>query len=150
MQRELLQRTKDEKNGKERLRSCRDQTTFDSLKIPQLQSRIWNGVKLVVLFIGYYRSGHSLVAALLDAHPNIILADEADAMRTWLEFPNETKTRDNWFQILYERSYKLATIGERGTGNCYSQIGYKYHVPNQWQGRFDGVIQVRLLTILIY
>jgi hypothetical protein len=33
------------------------------------------------MFIGYPRSGHTLVGSLLDAHPNIILADELNALK---------------------------------------------------------------------
>ncbi|PSO51862.1 MAG: hypothetical protein BRC34_14235, partial [Cyanobacteria bacterium QH_1_48_107] len=32
------------------------------------------------MFIGYPRSGHSLVGSLLDAHPNIIIAHELNAL----------------------------------------------------------------------
>ena len=32
------------------------------------------------MFIGYPRSGHSLVGSLLDAHPQIILAHELNAL----------------------------------------------------------------------
>ena len=33
------------------------------------------------MFIGYPRSGHSLVGSLLDAHPNIIIAHELNALQ---------------------------------------------------------------------
>jgi hypothetical protein len=33
------------------------------------------------LFVGYSRSGHSLVGALLDAHPEIPVAYEANALK---------------------------------------------------------------------
>src|SRR6185503_2841686 len=32
-------------------------------------------------FIGYPRSGHTLIGSLLYAHPNAIIADELDALR---------------------------------------------------------------------
>ena len=143
MQLEVLPKTRVEKNeGK--LPDCRSRREFHSVKVPQLEPRIWDGVKLVLLFIGYRRSGHSLVAALLDAHPNIILADETHSIKVWRTFPDETRTRDHFFRVLYERSFKLAAKGERSSDNCDPNIGYKYHVPNQWQGRFDNFIQVRL------
>ena len=80
---------------------------------------------------------------ILDAHPNIVLADEARFLTVWQTLPNKKKTRDHLFRLLYERSVKLATKGERSSGNCDgTHIGYKYHVPNQWQGHFDKAIQV--------
>jgi hypothetical protein len=33
------------------------------------------------MFIGYLRSGHSLIASLLDAHPNAIATHELDALK---------------------------------------------------------------------
>ena len=33
------------------------------------------------LFIGHGRSGHSIIGAMLDAHPEVILSDELDAMK---------------------------------------------------------------------
>jgi len=38
-------------------------------------------VRSFVLFIGYPRSGHTLIAALLDAHPNMVFANGLDAGR---------------------------------------------------------------------
>ena len=33
------------------------------------------------MFIGYPRSGHSLIGSLLDVHPNAIVAHELDALK---------------------------------------------------------------------
>ena len=102
----------------------------------------------MVLFIGYERSGHSLVAALLDAHPNIVIADENYSSRTWQRFPTKARTRDNLYQALYTNTVQVAKEGERSSGNCHSTLGgYMYQVPNQWQGSFDEVIQVLLFTV---
>jgi len=105
--------------------------------------KIWDKVNYVLLFIGYFRSGHSLVSSLLDAHPNIVISDENHVVRMWRTLPEERKTRDHLFQVIYEQSYKEAVLGQRSTENCYPTINYKYQVPNQWQGRFDKFIQVR-------
>ena len=100
------------------------------------------------MFIGYERSGHSLVAALLDAHPNMVIADENYAFRTWERFLPKDKTRDNFFQALYTNAVQVATRGERSSDKCKSTLGYMYRVPNQWQGSFDKVIQVLLVNCL--
>ena len=97
----------------------------------------------MVLFIGYVRSGHSLVGSLLDAHPNIIISDERHIFNVWEKYSKEDKTRDNIFQVMYTNSVQMATAGERASGECKARLGgYKYKVPNQWQGRFDTVIEV--------
>ena len=41
----------------------------------------FEGVQAYVMFVGYPRSGHSLVGALLDAHPDAIVAHELDALK---------------------------------------------------------------------
>ena len=38
-------------------------------------------IQLYCMFVGYPRSGHSLVGTLLDAHPDIVIAHELDALR---------------------------------------------------------------------
>ena len=104
-------------------------------------------MKSMVLFIGYQRSGHSLVGSLLDAHPNIIISDEMHVFRAWERFSK--KTRDNLFQAMYTNSVQMATVGERTLSDCIPALGgYRYKVPNQWQGKFDRVIQVYLLHLI--
>ena len=133
------------------LQLCRLTKEYKNAKIgTELHPIIWNKVKLMVLFIGYTRSGHSLVGSLLDAHPNIIISDELRAFDAWERFSRKDKTRDHLFQAMYTNSVQMATMGERALGNCKAKLGgYKYKVPNQWQGRFDKVIQV-LLPLSIY
>ena len=38
-------------------------------------------VRAYVMFVGQPRTGHSLVGALLDAHPNALIAHELDALK---------------------------------------------------------------------
>jgi hypothetical protein len=78
------------------------------------------------LFIGYPRSGHSLVGSLLDAHPDVIVAHELDVLR----FVEARFTSRQLYRLLLANSELAA---ERGR----EQTGYTYAVPNQWQGRFE-------------
>jgi hypothetical protein len=78
----------------------------------------------VILFIGYSRSGHSLVAALLDAHPNVIVSHELDAakhLKAGRTFPEVA------------RAVQLNSYYFNHYGRGYS--GYDYAVPGQYQGR---------------
>lgn len=77
------------------------------------------------MFVGYPRTGHSLIGSLLDAHPDVIVAHELDA----LKLVRHGFSRQQIFYLLVENSKRMAAAG-RG----YS--GYSYEVPNQWQGRF--------------
>jgi hypothetical protein len=78
------------------------------------------------MFIGYSRSGHSLIAALLDAHPNIIVAHELSVLKRI----REGLAEEQIYCLLLENSRARAKTG-RKTGR------YSYEVANQWQGRFQ-------------
>ncbi len=85
----------------------------------------FDGVETYCMFIGYPRSGHSLVGALLDAHPEMIIAHEFDTLR----FLNLGFNREQLYYLILENSKRYAKNGRE-------QSGYSYDVPNQWQGKF--------------
>lgn len=77
------------------------------------------------MFIGYPRSSHSLIGSLLDAHPEVVIAHEQDALRhvrPWY-------TRDQLFHLLLDNSRRFTAAGRTWTG-------YSYAVPGQHQGTF--------------
>jgi hypothetical protein len=84
-------------------------------------------VEAVCLFVGYPRSGHSLVGSLLDAHPDVVIAHEAKALQ---RVTRKRLSREELFALLLENSRGQA---ERAGGRRAS--GYSYVVPGQWQGR---------------
>lgn len=85
-------------------------------------------VEKYCMFIGYPRSGHSLVGALLDAHPNIIIAHELNALRYFARGFSKRKI----YYLLLRGSQRHAAAGRRETK-------YSYEVPNQWQGKFKSL-----------
>lgn len=85
------------------------------------------GVRTYCMFIGYPRSGHSLVGSFLDAHPQAVIANELDAMR----YVSRGFRRNQVFSMILENS--AAHAGHR------IQTGYDYTVPNQWQGRWQEI-----------
>jgi hypothetical protein len=76
-------------------------------------------------FVGYPRSGHTLVGSLLDAHPDVLIAHELDALRLirW-RIPRAALNG-----LLVRRSEEFAA------GGC-KWMGYDYAVPGWWQGRY--------------
>jgi len=81
------------------------------------------------MFIGYPRSGHSLIAALLDAHPEVVMGME------WGVFPHlKMGYREN--QIFYSlvRNSRLFREKEDNTWT-----GYSYKVAGHWQGRYQQI-----------
>ncbi len=83
-------------------------------------------VETFCMFIGYPKSGHSLVGSLLDAHPNAIIAHELDALR----YVRARFGRRQLYHLLLENSREYGETGRNW--NVYS-----YRVPGQWQGRYE-------------
>jgi sulfotransferase family protein len=77
------------------------------------------------LFIGYPKSGHSLVGAMLDAHPDVVIAR---AMNPLALIAVDGVPRDEVFDRLVESSREEAARGRK-------QNKYRYGVEGQWQGR---------------
>jgi hypothetical protein len=75
-------------------------------------------------FIGYPRSGHTLVGALLNSHPDIVISHELDAMR----FVKRGVRRSTLFGLILARDAWFTGQGSEWTG-------FDYSVEGQWQGR---------------
>jgi hypothetical protein len=85
-------------------------------------------VRSYCMFVGHNKSGTSMIGAMLDAHPEAIVSDEADA----LDFVQAGFSRDQIFHILLRRSIKEA---RKGRVTARRLQPYSYQVPGQWQGR---------------
>jgi hypothetical protein len=82
------------------------------------------------VFIGHNKSGTSLLGGLLDAHPRVVLADEADALR-YVEVGID---RDALGHILLRSS---RTELRKGRVTARRLEPYSYLVPGQSQGRTE-------------
>lgn len=82
-------------------------------------------VERFLLFIGYPRSGHSIVGALLNAHRDAVVAHEFDAA----PLIASGCSREELFSHILARAYWFNMRGNRAN--------YLYAVPGQWQGRFE-------------
>jgi hypothetical protein len=88
------------------------------------------GVETYCVFLGHSRSGHSIVGALLDAHPNIVISDELDALDYLARgFGRE---RIMALSLLVSADQARRQRVKRGR----SGATYSYAVPNQFQGRY--------------
>jgi hypothetical protein len=97
------------------------------------------------MFLGYPRSSHTLIGAMLDAHPNMVVAHELNV----LDMVKKKNSRD-WIiaSILAQSDWFVNKINAQWTG-------YSYLIPNQWQGKYKqlkvvgdkkGGVSSRLLT----
>jgi len=80
------------------------------------------------MFIGYPRSGHSLVGALLNAHPKVVVAHELSA----LEYLKYRPTQGSLAALLLQRDRDFVAEGAQWWG-------YDYAIPGQWQGRYAAL-----------
>jgi len=80
------------------------------------------------MFIGYSRSGHTLVGSLLNAHPEIVIAHELDAVKYFMAGYG----RKRIFSLILDNSSDFASRGSEWSG-------YSYAVPDQWQGRYENL-----------
>lgn len=86
-------------------------------------------VKTFCFFVGHTKSGCSLLGALLDAHPDVVLADEADALR----YVRNGFTREQIYRILLKTARREAM---KGRVTARRLTPYSLRVPGQWQGRY--------------
>ncbi len=93
----------------------------------------WRGpgfpdVERFCFFIGYSRSGHSLVGSLLNAHPNVLISHELDALR----FVKAGFRRAQLYSLIRRRDEAFESLGRAWTG-------YDYSVPGGHQGEYGSI-----------
>jgi hypothetical protein len=104
----------------------------ETQRAPGTPAAAYGDLRAFCLFIGYPKSGHSLVGALLDAHPDMVVARATNPLAL---VAVDGMPRDEAFALLLENSREQALRGRK-------QNKYRYTVEDQWQGR------VRTLRVL--
>ena len=109
-----------------------------ALGFQPLSQSVVKGVEKFVFFVGYQRSGHSIIGSVMDAHPDIVIANKYflfSECAAQLEFGAsifENKTQ--LFNELYKNSYLTSKCGWRSDSN--TSKGYNLDIGGQWQGTF--------------
>ena len=108
-------------------------------------------IEKFVMFIGYPRSGHSIVGSLMDAHPHMVIANEFMLFKNWKYFSDREKedgernpfykNKYYLFNSLYKRSYWDTTSGLRNDQNAIKNYTLSMD-SSLWQGKFDKYISV--------
>lgn len=96
---------------------------------------LFSEVRTFCLFVGHNKSGTSMLGALLDAHPRVILSDEVHALR----YVAGRFDRNQLFHRLYKGSRSEA---RKGRVTARRLEPYSYEVHGQWQGRVDAPLAV--------
>jgi hypothetical protein len=81
-----------------------------------------------VIFVGYPRSGHSLVGSLLDAHPEVVISNQVDI----LQFVSHNYSREQIQYLIWKNTRREAAAGR-------SNSKYNYRVPGQFQGEATSI-----------
>lgn len=115
--------------------------------LPVLNQNATDGVRTFVFFIGYPRSGHSIVASCLDAHPDAVVAHEFSLFAKLLQpkLLEQLKNRTVLYSSLYQNSLRQSQTGWRsGQASHKGLKGYtlKINSSESWQGK------VRHLTVI--
>ncbi|PSR12086.1 MAG: hypothetical protein C7N36_13265 [Bacteroidetes bacterium] len=85
-------------------------------------------ISTFAFFVGYPRSGHSLVGACLDAHPNAVVSHELDA----LGLLQQGLGRTALFEAICDKARSFYETGSEWSG-------YSYQIPGMWQGRYETI-----------
>lgn len=112
---------------------------------------LYNDVQTFVFFIGYARSGHSLIGAVLDAHPEIMISNyyPRNTIDRWDDYKRKSKGRNDSLKIrlffdIHSMSQFHAMAGKRASSwSCVAKNHrYCYNVPGQWQGTYRDKLKV--------
>jgi hypothetical protein len=90
-----------------------------------IKSNDYKSIRNYCMFLGYSRSGHSIIGALIDAHPNAIISHELNTFY----FSEKGFSKNQIFSLIIKNSENFAQVG-RGWS------GYSYDVQGQWQGKY--------------
>lgn len=97
-----------------------------------LRARDFIRLRTYCMFIGYQRSGHSFIGALLDAHPNVAMGMEVDV----LNLVGLGYSRKQICYILIRNSQ----LFRHRLKNVWT--GYDYSVPGQFQGSYTELLMI--------
>jgi len=88
----------------------------------------FKNVKYFCIFLGYSRSGHSLIGSLLDAHRNICISHELNVL-------NLVMQEYSYSQLRYLIAYNSTLLAKKGR----IWDGYDYTVKGQYQGKLEDI-----------
>ena len=109
-------------------------------KLLPLAPEVIDGIKTFVFFIGVARSGHSIVAALLDSHPHIVISDELDVFNKVLNHRQVNKS--TLFNQIWYRSCTKAVAPDPDANLHSTSKGYSLAIDGLYQGSYQSYIDV--------
>ncbi|MDJ1184686.1 hypothetical protein [Roseofilum casamattae] len=103
------------------------------------ERQTFSEINTYCMFLGYPRSGHSLVGGLIDAHPNAIVGNELNA----LKYIQNGFNRWQIYYLLLEYSRFFYDSSQcRVPAKNIPKGRAKYQVPNQYNGKFTTLTTI--------
>lgn len=109
-------------------------------KADSLPDAVIDGINKFVFFLGHPRSGHSIIASLLDAHPHIIIAHEVNIFTKMSESRPRFTTKSTIFNALWKNSFYSFWQGHRSKQDAIK--GYTLTIEGLYQGAYQSYIEV--------
>ena len=110
---------------------------------PSLSQDVIDTVQTFVLFVGYPRSGHSILGSMMDAHPHMLIAHELFLLGEWWTIQEQAShdiTKQLVFRVIYNNSCANAVKGWRNSSE--NTKGYSLKMRSPWMGRYNGSLRV--------
>ena len=96
-----------------------------------------DGVKAFVFFIGIGRSGHSIVASILDSHPHMVVSNELNLFKMLNTTLCTAADKSFLFNQIWHKSYTQATTSLKDPSK-----GYTLAIDGLYQGSYASHIDV--------
>ena len=106
-----------------------------------LPAKALKKIQHFLFFIGYQRSGHSIVGSILDAHPHIVVSHELQLLKEWDPAFNTRGNKGMKLKKLYNKIYENSVLSSCNKRK-ESAKGYTLEIRPSWQGRYDQYIQI--------
>ena len=97
-----------------------------------LPPRVMNGIKYFTFFVGAGRSGTTIVGALLDAHPSVILARDYCLFTKWPQNADYHCNRTLLYGALHAQQIRQAI----------DLAKTHYHIPTGFMGKYEDHVTV--------
>ena len=107
---------------------------IDKMKLPQA---VIAGVNYFAIFLGFGRGGTTLVGALLDSHPNIVLATDYQLFIKWPQWRRYHQELTYLYTALYQYSITFAKYFRNN-----NKKGYSFNIRGGFNGRYNNSILV--------
>ena len=117
---------------------CQKRWKEDRLKSAEsLPEEAVEQVQSFVLFIGHAHSGSSITGSLLDAHLNVVLANEHYTLHQLVYFPRRYSSRWELYASLLARERSKAAHFQES-----ARKGYSLYINSSDMGHYGGRLQV--------